>query len=231
MIGLALITFVAVIGQGFKTSFTGAVNEQFIADYSVSAGATADLLTSKAAKAVAKAPGVEAVSEIRSGDATVGGTTVLVTGVDGDLTKVDRRPWSSGSERLPAQLGSDGAFVVKRYADDHSLTLGSPLTLKTSAGKSLRLHVTGISTRPRAARRSARSRSRQRRSTAPSPITATTSPCSTSAAGRASEHRAARAEPHGVPIGGRRDARRVQGQPHRPVDQALRCSTHCSACR
>ena len=77
MIGLALITFVAVIGQGFKSSFTGSVNEQFIADYSVSAGAgTTDPLTSKAAKAVAKAPGVEAVSEIRSGDARLGGTSV-----------------------------------------------------------------------------------------------------------------------------------------------------------
>ena len=35
MIGLALITFVAVIGQGLRTSFTGAVDELFIADYAV----------------------------------------------------------------------------------------------------------------------------------------------------------------------------------------------------
>ena len=39
MIGLALITFVAVIGQGFKSSFTDSVDQQFVADYSVSAGA------------------------------------------------------------------------------------------------------------------------------------------------------------------------------------------------
>ena len=62
MIGLALITFVAVIGQGFKSSFTGAVNELFVGDYSVSAGNNGELLTNKAAQAVAKAPGVEAVS-------------------------------------------------------------------------------------------------------------------------------------------------------------------------
>ena len=49
MIGLALITFVAVIGQGFKTSFTGAVNELFVGDYSVSAGNNGELLTNKAA--------------------------------------------------------------------------------------------------------------------------------------------------------------------------------------
>ena len=55
MIGLALITFVAVIGQGFKTSFTGAVDELFIADYSVSAGNNGELLTNEAALAAAKA--------------------------------------------------------------------------------------------------------------------------------------------------------------------------------
>jgi putative ABC transport system permease protein len=145
MIGLALITFVAVIGQGFKTSFTSSVNDQFIGDYSISAGAnSAEPLTSKAAKAAATAAGVEAVSGIRVGEARVGGKTVTVTGVDANLPKVIRTKWASGSESTPAQLGSDGAFVVKYYADDHALTIGSALTVKTSAGKSLRLHVIGI---------------------------------------------------------------------------------------
>jgi putative ABC transport system permease protein len=144
MIGLALITFVAVIGQGFKTSFTGAVDELFVADYSVSAGNTDALLTNKAAQAVAKAPGVEAVSEMRSGEAKVGGKTVIVTGVDANLPKVVDITWASGSDSTPAELGQDGAFLIKRYADDHSLTVGSALTVKTPAGKDLRLHVDGI---------------------------------------------------------------------------------------
>jgi putative ABC transport system permease protein len=144
MIGLALITFVAVIGQGFKTSFTGAVDELFVADYSVSAGNNGELLTNEAAQAAAKAPGVEAVSEMRSGEAKVNGKTVLVTGVDSNLTKVVNITWSSGSESVPAQLGRDGAFLVKRYADDHSLSVGSPLTVNTPAGKQLQLHVDGI---------------------------------------------------------------------------------------
>jgi ABC-type antimicrobial peptide transport system permease subunit len=144
MIGLALITFVAVIGQGFKTSFTGAVDELFVADYSVSAGNTDALLTNKAAQAVAKAPGVEAVSEMRSGEAKIDGKTVLVTGVDANLPKVVDITWASGSDSTPAELGQDGAFLIKRYADDHSLTVGSALTVKTPAGKELRLHVDGI---------------------------------------------------------------------------------------
>ena len=69
------------------------------ADYAVSAGINGEPLTNKAAKAVAKAPGVEAISEIRSGEAKVGGKNVLVTGVDANLTKVDRRStWASGSD-------------------------------------------------------------------------------------------------------------------------------------
>ena len=144
MIGLALITFVAVIGQGFKTSFTGAVDELFVADYSVSAGNNDELLTNEAAQAAATTPGVEAVSEMRSGDAKVDGKTVVVTGVDANVTKVINITWASGSSSVPAELGRDGAFLVKRYADDHSLAVGSPLTVETPTGNELKLHVDGI---------------------------------------------------------------------------------------
>ncbi len=43
MIGIALITFVAVIGQGFRSSFTDSVDELFVADYALtSTDKTAD---------------------------------------------------------------------------------------------------------------------------------------------------------------------------------------------
>jgi putative ABC transport system permease protein len=144
MIGLALITFVAVIGQGFKSSFSSAVDDVFVADYAVSAGLNGDPLTNKAAGAVANAPGVEAISEIRSGSAKVGNSTVLVTGVDANLTKVIGTKWATGSDAVPAHLGATGAFVLKRFADDHSLEIGSPLTVKTPTGTAMQLHVDGI---------------------------------------------------------------------------------------
>ena len=149
MIGLALITFVAVIGQGFTTSFTSAVDELFVGDYSVSAGPNSGTLTNKAARAVAKTPGVEAVSELRSGNAKAGAETIHVSGVDANLTKVVDLKWSQGSSNLPALLGRDGAFVNKRYADAHSLQVGSPLTVKTPTGNALRLHVHGITDPPK----------------------------------------------------------------------------------
>jgi len=147
MIGLSLITFVAVLGQGVKTSFSSAVNELFVADYSVTAGNS--LLTSKAAAAAAKAPGVEVVSEIRSGNARLNGKSVQVNGVDANLPQVVAMKWSAGSGNVAAQLGADGAFIKKRYADDHHLAVGSPLTVKTPTGANLRLHVVAIFDEPK----------------------------------------------------------------------------------
>ena len=144
MIGLALITFVAVIGQGFKSSFTDAVNTLFLADYSVSAGSNGQPLTNRAADAVAAAPGVTAVSQMRSGEAKVGGKTVFVSGVDRSLTKVVDIHWKSGSNSVPAELGTSGAFVLDRYATDNSLKVGSPLAIETPTGKTIRVHVAGI---------------------------------------------------------------------------------------
>jgi putative ABC transport system permease protein len=145
MIGLALITFVAVIGQGYKSSFSSAVDELFLGDYSLSAGTgDGEQLTNKAARAVAKAPGVEEVSEVRSGNAKVGGKTVLVTGVDDNVPKVIDMTWFTGSPSIPGQLGRHGAFVLKRYADDHSLEFGSPLSVKTPTGKTLGLKVIAV---------------------------------------------------------------------------------------
>src|SRR5215210_7435334 len=57
--------------------------------------------------------------------------------------------WSAGPGNVPAQLGATGAFVKQRYADDHHLTVGSPLRLKTPTGANLRLHVVGVFDEPK----------------------------------------------------------------------------------
>ena len=216
MIGLALITFVAVIGQGFKTSFTGAVDELFVADYSVSAGNNGELLTNEAAQAAATAPGVEAVSEMRSGDAKVDGKTVVVTGVDANVTKVINITWASGSSSVPAELGRDGAFLVKRYADDHSLAVGSPLTVETPTGNELQLHVDGI-VEPAEGRLAVRrdlglDRHLRRRLRQPGQR-----PHPPQHRGRplGREHRGPGEEPRSLPGRGRRDSRGVQGHANR----------------
>src|SRR5262249_27158170 len=148
MIGLALITYFAVIGEGYRSSFTSSVNELFVADYAVTAGNNP--LTNKAAEAVRSTPGVEAVTEIRGANAKLNGkSSIRVSGVDGNAAKVVPLKWRSGSDSVPAQLDPNGAFVNDRFADDHSLSVGSPLTVTTPAGKTLRLHVKGIFDQPK----------------------------------------------------------------------------------
>ena len=147
MIGLALITFVAVLGQGVRTSFSDSVDELFVADYSLTAGD--DPLNLSAVEAAAKAPGVDAISAIRAGDAEVYGKTIYVNGVDGDLPKVLNIDWYRGSDSVPAELGADGAFVKKDYADDHELDIGSPLEMRTTTGANLELRVEGVFEEPK----------------------------------------------------------------------------------
>jgi len=146
MIGLALITFVAVTGQGVRTSFTGAVNELFVADYALSASSGS--VSDKAAAAAATTPGV-VVSEVRGSDAKLDGKTIHVTGVEGNLSEVVNLTWASGPDDVPARLGSDGAFVTDRYAEDNSLELGSRLSVKSPTGTTLALRVEGILDEPK----------------------------------------------------------------------------------
>ena len=79
MIGLALITFVAILGAGLRSSYSDAVNKLFAGDYALTAENGFDPFTKNADAAVAKTPGVTAVSGIRGGDARVFGHNTQVT--------------------------------------------------------------------------------------------------------------------------------------------------------
>ena len=144
MIGLALITFVAILGAGLRSSFGDAVNKLFVADYAVTAENGFDPFTSHTDAAVAKAAGVTAVSGIRGGDARVFGKNTQVTAVPPNLAKTVRIDWSKGSVSVPSQLGRDGAFVDKDYAKDHHLLIGSPIAVETPTAKVLHLRLKGI---------------------------------------------------------------------------------------
>jgi putative ABC transport system permease protein len=144
MIGLALITFVAILGAGLRSSFNDAVNKLFVADYALTAENGFDPFTKQADDAVAVTPGVTAVSPIRGGDARVFGDNVQVSAVEPNLAKTVRIEWFRGNTSVPAHLGSNGAFVSKDYAKDHDLKLGSPIAVTTPTAKVLHLRLKGI---------------------------------------------------------------------------------------
>jgi putative ABC transport system permease protein len=144
MIGLALITFVAILGAGLRSGFNDAVDKLFVADYALTGSNGFDPFTKGADQAVAVTPGVTAVSPIRAGDARIFDHNVQVTAVTPNLAKTVRIDWVKGTTSVPAELGETGAFVSKDYAKDHDLNLGSPIAVKTPTGKVLDLRLKGI---------------------------------------------------------------------------------------
>jgi putative ABC transport system permease protein len=146
MVGLALVSFVSILGQGLRTSFSDSVEELFVAHYSLNAGN--DPLNPAAASAAEGADGVEVVSAVRGDDAQAFGSNVHVNGVEPDLGEVLNMAWREGSDRVPAALGDEGAIVKDEYADEHELAVGSRLELKTPTGQVLPLRVAGVFDEP-----------------------------------------------------------------------------------
>jgi putative ABC transport system permease protein len=149
MIGLALVTFVAVLGQGLRASFEDAVNKLFVGDYGITAQNGFDPFPRGAEAAARKAQGVLAVSGVRVGDGRVNGKTEQVSAVESNMARVIKVDWYRGTTRVPAELGIDGAFVEKKWAEHRNLTIGSPIRLETPTGRYLNLRLRGIFKAPK----------------------------------------------------------------------------------
>ena len=145
MIGLALVTMVSLLASGILASFTAAVDKIWTnADYAITAQNNFDPIPIAAANAAAKAPGVEAVGNVRTGDARAFNKNFFATGVNpagGTMFKLD---WKEGSQAVFSQLGADGAFVDDGYAKKHKLHLGSPITVTFSSGAKKTFVIKGI---------------------------------------------------------------------------------------
>jgi putative ABC transport system permease protein len=130
MIGLALVTLVAVLAAGITSSFRGAVEKIWRnADYAITAQNNFSPISPAAANAVAHAPGVEAVGNVRTGEAEAFGSHFFATAVNPPASSMFHLDWKAGSSQTIATLGPNGAFVDKGYAKSHHLRIGSPITL------------------------------------------------------------------------------------------------------
>ncbi|HET8751400.1 MAG TPA: FtsX-like permease family protein [Gaiellaceae bacterium] len=145
MIGLALVTLVAVIAAGITKSFRGAVNDLWISGYAITAQNNFDPIPIAAGNAAARTPGVQAIANVRGGDAEIFGSVHQATAVNPEGAQIFNINWlHGGSNEVIAKLGADGAFVDKGFAKSHNLTIGSPLRLTAPTGDSVDLRVRGI---------------------------------------------------------------------------------------
>ena len=123
MIGLALVTLVAVLAAGITHSFRGAVDKIWRnADYAITAQNNFSPIPPAAADTAAKSPVVDAVGNVRTGDAEAFGSGFFATAVNPAASTMFTLDWSQGSQQTMAQLGENGAFVDKGYAKSHHLS-------------------------------------------------------------------------------------------------------------
>jgi len=136
MIGLALVTFVAVLASGLESSTKGDLTRQVRSDYVVvpDTSTSATFFDTATGPALASVRGVTSVSAVRSDNARVLGSTVSVNGIDGaTIAGVYRFAWKDGSDAVLADLGN-GAIVDSKWAKTHKLSVGSPFQVQASNG-------------------------------------------------------------------------------------------------
>src|SRR5581483_2786438 len=95
-----------------------------------------DPIPTAAGNAAAHTPGVQAVANVRVGDALVFGKVQQATAVNPGGAQIFRMNWlHGGSNAVIARLGANGAFVVNGFAKAHHLAIGSPLKLTSPTGR------------------------------------------------------------------------------------------------
>jgi len=144
MIGLTLVTVVAVLGAGLRATVESAVTDQVKAAYIVD-GIDGALFEAAEGDALARVPGVNTASQVRFDRALVKGKEQAVTGVDpATIGRFYTFDWTDGSAASVGRLGDGGALVTQTYADDQGITVGERLPIQTASGDKLTAVVRGI---------------------------------------------------------------------------------------
>jgi len=145
MIGLALVTFVSVLGDGLQASITGTLEKQLLTEYVAHANEMNDGFPVATGASVGKAKEVELANQVRGDAAKVGKSEEVVTGIaPATIGRVFRFEWQEGSDAVLSQLGSKGAIVTDTFADGEKRRVGSKLKIVTAANKSFEVEVKGI---------------------------------------------------------------------------------------
>jgi putative ABC transport system permease protein len=149
MIGLALVTFVAIFGQGLRASFEDAVNKLFIADYAVTSNTAFVPMSAAVGKGLVGKPGIEVVSPIRAGSAKFLGSVHDVSAVDAQVPKVIHLDWKQGSNSIPGRLGTTGFFTSSKFAKSNDLHVGSRVVFQFPSGKTVTINLLGTYDEPK----------------------------------------------------------------------------------
>ena len=137
MIGLALVTVVAVLAQGLKCASSRAPSSRSSTPTTRSPRRTASLPTGvDSTEAIRRSGVATVVAGVRAGDGRAFGKTIQVTGVEPEHLADDRDSTGRRARtRRSTRLGANGAIADKGYAKTHHLVVGSPIRLETPGGR------------------------------------------------------------------------------------------------
>jgi putative ABC transport system permease protein len=144
MIGIALVTFVAVLAQGLRVSNSDAIERQIQADLIVTSEDGYSEFTAAVGDAVENARGVETISNVRQDIAEIDGNAGNLTGLDPRIDDVYDFRWVQGSDELLASLGNDGAVLPDNVAEDKNLGVGDTVSVLSTDNRNDEFVVRGI---------------------------------------------------------------------------------------
>jgi putative ABC transport system permease protein len=145
MIGIALVTAVAVLARSIEDTATHAAGSQLGSTHVLESVDTWETLSAGAARALAGAPGVESLTSIRYDRGKVGEKEVDVSGVDpATIDGLYRFTWKEGSAGSLRQLGRDGALVRADLAEQQDLAVDDRIRVLTASGKTSEYVVRGV---------------------------------------------------------------------------------------
>ena len=144
MIGLALVSFVAIFAAGTKGSVNDAIDESINAEFVIQNTDGFSGVPFSSQRAVARVPGVAHATSVLFVDSKVTGVSgkASVTGVDPRSTAF-RVEWKHGSPATLAGLGPRDAVVDDSWAEDHHVRVGGTIRVLTPTAKHLTLTLRG----------------------------------------------------------------------------------------
>jgi putative ABC transport system permease protein len=144
MIGIALVAFIATLTNGMKASNRQAIEEQVAADYVVTSLDGYAPFVSAAGDALADSPVPEMVTSVRSDAGLVNGDSAEIGGLEPDtIADAYVFDWKEGDDSVLATLGTENAIVTSNFAEDHDISVGDTLTIRSTADKAADVKVVG----------------------------------------------------------------------------------------
>ncbi|MCY4086642.1 MAG: ABC transporter permease [Actinomycetia bacterium] len=152
MIGLALVTFVAVLASGLTRSIGDAIDDQLATDFVAVSETGFTPFEPGLDRVLRGRSDVLSVSPVRGENvmAELGaGAEAQLTGVDPEsIPDVYRFEWVDGTDETVRRLARDEAILESEFATDHGLSVGDALRIQSPSGRFVQVAVRGIHRAP-----------------------------------------------------------------------------------